>query len=152
MKIGVLLAVLFFSAGATFTLLDIGTDCALAFQYWNQSYILRPNINPHEETTNWLLPEDNDVFAMLTTTWVVLGGVAQAIIVHRFWKRHDRRLDILPKSIQIALLISTAFLLGPVVVDIYGAYYVLKNSNDERIQVSIDRYNKTGELWRGVII
>ena len=141
MKIRVLLAILTFCAGAAFTLVDIGTDFALAFEYWSNSKILHPEYRNYADTTNDLQPHHNSVFAVLTTTWIGLGGVAQVIIVLYFSIRHDDRLEILPKWVRNAFLNWTAFLLGPVLVDAFGAYYVFQNASDERIQDIIERYN-----------
>ena len=41
MNFGVLLSIITFCAGAAFTLVDIGSDSALAFEYWNNSDIVR---------------------------------------------------------------------------------------------------------------
>ena len=42
MKFGTLLAILTFCAGAAFTLLGIGNDIYLAYEYWNNSYLINP--------------------------------------------------------------------------------------------------------------
>ena len=57
MKFGALLAIITFCAGAAFTLVDIGSDSALAFEYWKSSDIVRGG-NPlqmmENSKTGWI--------------------------------------------------------------------------------------------------
>ena len=120
MKFGTMLAVLTFCAGATFTLVDIGADTFLAFEYWNISC----NFNSKVEgwPSNGIRPFHNGIFAKWTTFWIGLGGIAQTFLVARFLFRGDDRLIWLPKSIRILLLLSSPVLLGPVIINVFGAF------------------------------
>ena len=121
MKFGALLAIITFCAGAAFTLVDIGSDSVLALKYWNSS------------------AGDNPIFAVLTATWIGLGGVSQLILVIIFLLRRDDRLDLLPKVTRIGLLLATTVLMGPVVINLYGAIYVFRNRNKEHVLESVKR-------------
>ena len=102
MKFGTLTAILTFCAGATFTLVDIGTDVALAYEYWNGSYFVRPYLLCNE-TSNGLCPVHNSPYAILTTVWIGLGGSIQFLLVAYFLQRGDDRLDWLP---EVAFLVT----------------------------------------------
>ena len=97
----------------------------------NQLYALRP----YEKT-----------FAILTTSWIVLGGIAQIILVVYLSVCHNDCLNILPKWMQMALLLSTTILMGPVVLNLYGAFYVFRNESHNQIQDSIQRYDYASKL------
>ena len=139
MEFATLVAILTFCAGAAFTLIDIGSDGLLAYEYWNNSYVVRDYVRA-EHATNGLYSTHNSLFAILTTFWIGLGGIAQAVVVVYFFVRHDDRLNVLPKSIRIILLLSTPILMGPVVVNLYGASFVFRNANDAQLQENIQRY------------
>ena len=102
MKFGTLTAILTFCAGATFTLVDIGTDVALAYEYWNGSYFVRPYLLCNE-TSNGLCPVHNSPYAILTTVWIGLGGSIQFLLVAYFLRRGDDRLYWLP---EVAFLVT----------------------------------------------
>ena len=102
MKFGTLTAILTFCAGATFTLVDIGTDVALAYEYWNGSYFVRPYLLCNE-TSNGLCPVQNSPYAILTTVWIGLGGSIQFLLVAYFLQRGDNCLDWLP---EVAFLVT----------------------------------------------
>ena len=120
MKFGTLLAVLTFCIGAAFTLFDIGTDASLAYVYWNGSYEVHGL-----STINGIGSHINSLFAYPTTIWIVLGGLSQFILIAYYLHRGDNRLSWLPKSIRYLLLPCSAILLGPVIVNLYGAFYDL---------------------------
>ena len=124
MKFGTLLVIITFCAGAAFTLVDIGSDSALAVKYWNGR--------------NSALGDYH--YAILTTTWIGLGGVSQLILVIYWLFRRVDRLDILPKVTRIGLFLATTVLMGPVVINLYGALYVFRNRNKEHVQESVKRY------------
>ena len=82
------------------------------------------------------------LFAILTTCWIFTGGLAQfCIILYLMSCRKDsQRLSILPKPIQIILLMASPILLGPVVVHVYGIYVILfKKVEDDTIQLDVKR-------------
>ena len=139
MELKTLIVLLTFCAGAIFTLVDIGGDLALAHEYW--SYCNETLIYPHEqsktnETSNELSNGLGGVwsclFAFPTTLWIALCGIVQFFIVARCVYRGDARLKVLPKPIRILLLCSSLILLGPVVVNVFGAALVLQNGNDDQ--------------------
>ena len=131
MKFGKLIAILTFCAGAAFTLLDIGTDVSLAYEYYNYSYFVRGNTR-----TSHVLDGALSLLAVLTTMWIGLGGLFQFGLVARFLCRGDDRLTWLPKSIRVLLLSCSLILLGPVVVSLYGAVFVIRN--DDNIETKDD--------------
>ena len=134
MKFGALMAILTFCAGAAFTLVDIGTDASLAYEYWNNSEMVRGLLQ-----SNGLPTEVNAVFAILTTVWIGLGGLIQFLLVAFFLLRDDARLSWLHKSIRILLLLCSPILLGPVIVNLYGAIFVIRNiDNNNEIQTQDD--------------
>ena len=131
MKFGKLIAILTFCAGAAFTLLDIGTDVSLAYEYYNYSYFVRGNTGTSHDLDGAL-----SLFAILTTIWIGLGGLFQFGLVTRSLCRGDDRLNWLPKSIRVLLLLCSPILLGPVVVSLYGAVFVIRN--DDNIETKND--------------
>ena len=139
MKLGTLIAILTFCAGAAFTLVDIGSDAALAYEYWNNSDSVRGWLYSNQ-TSNSLSSAYNFVFAFYTTVWLALGGLVQFILVARSLYRRDVRLDCLPKTVKILLLLSSPFLMAPVIVNAHGVISVIRNSEDDRTQDSVLRY------------
>ena len=133
------MAILTFCAGATFTMVDIGTDISLAHEYWNNSGIVRDWLN-EDKTSNGLGPFQNSIFAIPTTVWILLGGLIQFLLVAFFLHRGDDRLKWLPKSIRILLLLCSPILLGPVVVNAYGVFFVVCNADNDEIQNDILRF------------
>ena len=138
MNFGSLLSIIIFCAGATFTLLDVGSDALLASEYWYHSD--KNHADERGWTTNKLHYETNFIFACLTTAWFALGGFFQACWVIYLFIGSDSRLDVLPKRLQILLVVSTTVLMGPVVINIYGAYFVYHNANSGLLQEKINRY------------
>ena len=126
MKFGKLIAILMFCAGAAFTLLDIGTDVSLAYEYtheyWNDITIILPDLEVALSVSSF--------FSILTTMWIGLGGMFQFGVVARFLFRGDARLNWLPKSIRVLLLFCSPILLGPVVLNLYGAVFVMRNDDN----------------------
>ena len=146
------MAILMFCAGATFTMVDIGTDISLAHEYWNNSGIVRRWWSEYE-TSNGLHSYANFVFAIPTTVWILLGGLIQFLLVAYFLCRGDARLTWLPKSVRILLLFCSPILLGPVVVNIYGAVFVIRTNDDIRIQNVIPRLaidSVFPKIWRNL--
>ena len=68
-----------------------------------------------------------------------LGGVCQVFLVIYLRCRRDFRLISLPPPIQILLLFLTPILLGPVVVNLYGAYFVFRQKNIHSIEEDVTR-------------
>ena len=91
-------------------------------------------------TNTTRLPGQNSIFAILTTAWIGLGGVSQLILFIYLLFRQDDRINILPKWTQIGLLFATTILMGPVLINLYGAFYVFQNRNKEHNQESVKRY------------
>ena len=67
------------------------------------------------------------LFAILTGSWIILGGLLQLIIVSRLLCRRDACLEPIPTSIRILLFFASLILLGPVIVNLYGAYVLFRN-------------------------
>ena len=65
---------------------------------------------------------------MLTGTWVALGGVVQTgVAVFLTCKgAPDRPFKSLPIAIRILVVVTSPILLSPVVLNIYGAYFVIR--------------------------
>ena len=78
-------------------------------------------------------------FAILTTSWIAAGGLFQFLIVVFLFYRRDSRLQVLPKCICILLLIASPVLLGPVVVYVFGVFFVIKNIETTLIGKDIQR-------------
>ena len=124
-----------FCISAGFTLVDIGTDTKLAHEYWDKS-----NTGIYNVTSSPLDPTTSAVYGLLTTTWIALGGLIQFLLIAFFLHRGDDRLKWLPKSIRILLLLCSPILLGPVVVNAYGAFFVLRHADNDEIQNDILRF------------
>ena len=98
MKLSHLIAILMFGFSAAFTLVDIGTDVSLAYEYFNNCYICQGKTNFSDlfldgawQTGEWrsmsspwrkVLPNglnhaENSLYALLTMIWLLLGGLAQ---------------------------------------------------------------------------
>ena len=135
MKFGTLLAIFTFCAGAAFTLVDIGSDISLAYEYWDNSQYVREWLES-TETSNGKDSWENTIFAFITAVWIGLGGVFQFLLVAYLLCRGDNRLTVLPTSVQILLLLCSPILLGPVVVSLYGAVFVIRN--DDNIETKND--------------
>ena len=179
MEFRTLIALIMFCGGAAFTMVDIGTDVALAYEYWNDSHFVRGRMNVTNYTTlsngmaeyeywngsdlvsgwlnetqipngwGWLQtkltsngmdPRANSGFAIGTTVWIALGGLIQFILATRLLCKNEAHLNLLPKSIQILLLLCSPILLGPVVVNIYGAVFIIQNAGDVGIGNHIQRF------------
>ena len=79
------------------------------------------------------------LFLCLTTSWVALGGLCQfSIVVSLFVRRHPS-LELFGKPAQILLLCSSAILMGPVFVGVYGAVFVFINANKVNIKEDIEK-------------
>ena len=181
MEFRTLIAVLTFCGGAVFTLVDIGTDIALAHQYWNDSSFVRGRVNITNYTRlsnglaeyeywnggdlvhgwlnetqisngrGWLVtkltsngigPGGNSFLAILTTLWIALGGLIQFIFAARLLYQNKDRLNFLSKSIRVLLLFCSPILLGPVIVNVYGAIFVIQNAGDNGVWNDIQRFVK----------
>ena len=143
MKFGTLIAILTFSAGAAFTLIDIGFDMKLATEYWNSKGIFGCFWNCTNSVCNQICmtePEDVFLFFILTTVWIVLGGLVQSFLVARYLFRGDARLIWLPKSIRVLLLICAPILMAPVIVNVYGVFFVTRHADEDRIQDDVLRF------------
>ena len=68
------------------------------------------------------------------------GGGFQFLLVLYLYCRRDSRLEVLPKSIRILLLIASPILLGPVVVYVFGVCFVIKDIQNPSIQKDVQRY------------
>ena len=135
MKFGTLMAILTFCAGATFTCVDIGADILLAYEYWNNSEFVQGDLHAIN-TSNGMHASNNSGLSIATTIWITLGGLIQFVLVAYFLCRGDERLTWLPKSIRVLLLLCSPILLGPVVVSLYGAVFVIRN--DDNIETKND--------------
>ena len=79
------------------------------------------------------------VFAILTTTWIAAGGLFQFFIVLYLFRRRDSPLQVLPKWMRILLHVASLILLGPVVVYVFGVFFVMKNIKRKSIHEDIQR-------------
>ena len=66
-------------------------------------------------------------FTILTLSWIILGGLLQLIVVCRLLYKRDACLQPIPTSIRILLFFASSILLGPVTVNVYGAYILFRN-------------------------
>ena len=144
MKFGAIFSIVMFCAGAAFTLVDIGTDISLAYEYWNNSYIINGNEYEYVEFEGEydyysLSDRDYSTYSILTTVWIALGGLIQFLLMVNFLCRDDGILNCLPKSIQILLLFCSPILMAPVVVNLYATFFVFHNANDASLQDAILR-------------
>ena len=144
MIFGLLLTIIRFCAGAIFSLIDIGGDALLAYNYWKYSNNATAD-KETELTPNGLPFGSNLILAGVTTAWIVLGGFFQACYCVYLFARRDPRLRILAKPIQILLLASTTVLIGPVVINTFGAYFVYRR-NAGNLQEEIERYGFDNKL------
>ena len=145
MSFGTILTIIRFCAGAIFSLIDIGGDALLAYNYWKYSNNATAD-KETEITPNGLPIESNLILAGMTTAWIVLGGFFQACYCVYLFVRRDPRLGILAKPIKILLLASTTVLMRPVVINIFGAYFVFRNTNADNLQEEIERYSQAVEV------
>ena len=145
MIFGTILTIIRFCAGAIFSLIDIGGDALLAYNYWKYSNNATAD-NETENTANGLPFESNLMLAGMTTGWIVLGGFFQTCYCVHLFVRRDPRLGILAIPIQILLLTSTTVLMGPVVINIFGAFFVFRNRNADNLQEEIERYSQAVEV------
>ena len=104
-----------FLSAAAFTCTDVGTDGLLAGEYGNSDKL------------------DDWAFFILTVVWIALGGILQSVIVISFLCKRHTCLDPLSNSLRVLLLLSAPFLMGPVVVNVFGAYLVFQNIDDDVI-------------------
>ena len=167
MKFESFIAILTFSVGVAFTLIDTGFDMKLASEYWNGSYCIfgcestwddcYQNCNQTDGDSDCFRnctefkynchhkcsgqsDSSNPIFAMFTTSWIVLGGLAQSFLVARLLFRGDARLIWLPKPIQILLLICAPILMAPVIVNVYGVIFVTRHADEDGIQDDVLRF------------
>lgn len=112
MKVGEALTLLTFCAGAVFTLVDIGIDTSLVFEYANNRYVSTANLrlpiylehtwdraylatsgyqwNFHALRTD-TLGRFSFLYMILTASWIVLGGLFQtATIIYILIKKDPR--------------------------------------------------------------
>ena len=140
-----LFALLTFCTGVIFTSVDIGSDVALAQEYWSNCFKNDSNKtidnNTAYDPSNRLDAGDNCVFTMPTTLWIALCGIVQFFIIARCLYRGDARVKVLPKPIRALLLCSSLILLGPIVLNVFGAALVLQHTNDDRRTEDIVRYS-----------
>ena len=123
-----------FCFGAAFTIVDIGSDIALAVEYWN--YSKTGSWSPLENNMNF---ENNTIFAGLTTGWIVLSAVCQFFLVIYLKCRQDPRLIFLPPLVQFLLFLWTPICLGPVVIYLHGASLLICRRNIVSIQKDVTR-------------
>ena len=64
---------------------------------------------------------------LLTTTWIILGGFLQTIIIIRYKRARHTCLDPFSLPMRLILIFTAPFLLAPVFVNIFGAYLILRN-------------------------
>ena len=77
-------------------------------------------------------------FAILTTSWILGGGLLQFCIVLFLLCCHRSEIQDLPKSLQILLLLTSPILLAPVIVYLYGLYIVAR-AKDKPMQDDVIR-------------
>jgi hypothetical protein len=138
-----------FLFGAGFTLMDIGIDNLLVYEYASKEYdnrTLETLYNLYDEHFSkqqapYLLVFYFDVrrclpsnlFTFLTAMWIILGGMGQTATIIHFHRKKDPLLSTLPTPVRQLVCCTAPILLAPVVLNIYGAYLVLKKKPDVEI-------------------
>ena len=127
-----------------FTLVDIFTDISFAVQYLaiSRSHIVkRLNGRYGYYRGEYFDSQSLDIYAIFTTVWIALGlgGLAQFSLVANFLV--GCRLNKLPNSIRCILLLCSLFLLGPVVINVFGAIFVIRNADEVGIWDDVQRFD-----------
>ena len=122
-----LLVIIILSAGATFTLMDVGSSAWFAYKFGSMYAMEKKNSGEIDWVTNKLvhytlliLSLNCLLSARLQSAWFPQASY----IVYLFFIGLDSPLNVLPKRHQMLLLVSTTILMGHVVINIYGAYFV----------------------------
>ena len=113
-----------FITGALFVVTDILADTFLIYQYM---------FNPPPTILN------RQLFAKLTGTWVGLGGALQSgvAIFLTIKGKPDGLFKSLPIAIRILILVTSPILLSPVVLNIYGTYFVIRYGITDMVTMTI---------------
>ena len=100
-----------FIIGAIFVLVDISSDAILFIEYINDDRLPMP------------------VFGLFTGIWIGLGAIVQCGVAVFLTIRGDPNgpFKSLPLRIRVFILFTSPILLSPVVVNVYGAYLVIRN-------------------------
>ena len=103
-----------FIAGAIFVMTDILTDSSLVYKYIYDS--------------PWEIVSAYKLFAILTGTWVALGGSFQTgvAVLLSCKGEPDGPFKSMPITVRILVLVTSPILLSPVVLNVYGAYFVIR--------------------------
>ena len=140
-----------FCGGAFFTTVDIGTDTSLVLEYHNVFANLStkkapPAFHPIKplhidwiRTIGGVEPEIYQIFSSLTMLWICLGGLTQTIAIIYLTIRKPDLFAFFPKPVKVVLVVSSLSLLGPVVVNIFGAIYIIKNRNGADVEDNVQR-------------
>ena len=128
-----------FCVGAVTTLVDIGTDALLVKEYFNGIHIDNREAK-YNETSNGLAGEDNQFFGVFSSTWMALGGLGQACVVLYLLIRGDERLHALPKPLRFLLLPTSLILMGPVVINVFAAFFVIRHVGEIQLREKTERY------------
>ena len=118
MELRPLLSIVANCAGAFFVMLDIGGDYFLMIKHRNDFRITGEDLFA--------------VFFFLTVLFILLGGLLQfgVAVFLSCTGEQDGAFKILPAPIRILVFITAPFLLAPVIVNVYGAYAVIRYGRD----------------------
>ena len=145
MEFQILLTILLFCAAAVFTAIDVGVDSLLVKEHHDRFLNETGDPNSFDPELSWtevILRVDPQIYLLyerLTILWIASGGCVQFAVVVFLLIRRDPSLDLMPKPIRIVLLAMAAILMGPVVVNLYAALFVLRNAKSDNIQADISK-------------
>ncbi len=118
MELKPIFSIITYIAGATFVLVDIGGDY----------FLIRKHYNGFERGEESLFI----FFLLLTGLFILLGGLLQfGVAVFLTCKgEQDGPFKSLPVLIRILVIVTAPFLLSPFILNIYGAYTVIRYGQD----------------------
>jgi hypothetical protein len=68
---------------------------------------------------------------ILTACWILLGGIVQTSVVIHLTRTNDPLVSDLPMPVRILVFITAPILLAPVIVNVYGAYLIIKKKPEK---------------------
>ena len=165
MEFSVIIMLASFISGATFNIMDIGTDLLLIKKYIHQTiayeeirasevrlrekcatlrnpdWVIDCHNQGFEERRDILeerapLDEDTWVITVLTGSWIGIGGQFQFIVFLFLIRRGKPNgpFQSLPLPIQLLILITSLFLLSPLVLYLYGTYVLIRFGKNDIIE------------------
>ena len=131
MEFSRLMKILLFLVAAGFTCMDISLDAALAVKYKQNASKIENEGTPSVEIFGPVTTNNIDlIFFVLTTTWILLGGFVQAIVTIVKLCKRDPIVNLIPKRVQVLMMITAPILMAPVIVNLFGAYVVFRNQEN----------------------